>query len=57
MNGPYLSETPEFRAAVRNKRLTAVLCLPVRIVNAALGGYLAELRHMLNAPIYLGPGR
>jgi hypothetical protein len=56
MNGPYLSETPEFRAAVRNKRLTAVLCLLVRIVNAALGGYLSELRHMLDAAS-IGQGR
>jgi len=53
----YLSDTPEFKAAVRRKRIESVVCLPVRIVNAALGGYLAELRHMLNAPIYLGPGR
>lgn len=58
MNGPYLSETPEFRAAVRNRRLTAVLCLPVRVVCAAIEGYRSELRHMLDASaIYLGPGR
>jgi hypothetical protein len=33
------------------------LPLPCRIIRAALDGYLSELRHMLGAPIYLGPGR
>ena len=33
----YLSETPEFAACVRRKRIEAWLCLPMRIVNAALG--------------------
>jgi len=46
----YLSETREFKAAVRRNRIAAWVCLPVRIVNAALGGYLAELRHILRAP-------
>lgn len=45
----YLSETPEFAACVRRKRIEAWLCLPMRIVNAALGGYLAELNHFLKA--------
>jgi hypothetical protein len=57
MNWPYLSETPEFKATVRRKRIESVVCLPVRIVNAALDGYLSELRHTLDAPIYIGPGR
>ena len=50
----YLSETPEFAACVRRKRIEAWLCLPMRIVNAALGGYLSELRHMIRAPAGAG---
>lgn len=46
----YLSQTPEFQATVRRKRIEAWLCLPMRIVNAALGGYLSELRHMIRSP-------
>lgn len=30
---------------------------PFRICRAALDGYLSELRHTLDAPIYIGPGR
>lgn len=57
MTARYLSETPEFKACVRHKRIEAWLCLPMRIVTASLAGYRSELRHMLNAPIYIGPGR
>lgn len=51
MSARYLSQTPEFRVCVRRKRVEAWVCLPMRIVTAALGGYLFELRHMLAAPI------
>jgi len=57
MSARYLSQTPEFVVCVRRNRVKAWVCLPVRIVNAALGGYLSELRHMLDDPIYIGTGR
>jgi len=55
----YLSQTPEFRAAVERRRAEAMRRVPwpCRIFRAALDGYLTELRHMLDAPIYIGPGR
>lgn len=55
----YLSHTPEFRAAVKRRRAEAMRRAPwpCRIIRAALDGYLSELRHMLSAPIYIGPGR
>lgn len=55
----YLAHTPEFIAAVERRRAAAMrrLPLPCRIIRAALDGYLSELRHMLDAPIYLGHGR
>lgn len=54
-----LSQAPEFRAAVERRRDEAIRLAPCpfRIIRAALDGYLSELRHMLDAPIYLGPGR
>lgn len=54
----YLSQTPEFLAAVERRRIEAMRRAPwpCRILRAALDGYLSELRHMLSAPIYLGPG-
>ncbi len=55
----YLSETREFRDAVERRRAQAMrrLPLPCLIIRAALDGYLSELRLMLGAPIYFGPGR
>ena len=55
----YLSQTPEFASAVERRRAEAMRRAPwpCRILRAALDGYLSELRHMLSAPIYLGPGR
>ena len=54
----YLAHTPEFRDAVERRRAAAMrrLPMPCRIIRAALDGYLAELRHMLNAPIASGHG-
>lgn len=59
MSKLYLSQTPEFAAAVARRRAEAMCRAPwpCRILRAALDGYLSELRHMLSAPIYLGPGR
>lgn len=59
MTARYLSQTPEFAAAVARRRAEAVRRAPrpCRILLAALDGYLSELRRMLSAPIYLGPGR
>lgn len=55
----YLSHTPEFRAAVARRRAEAMRRAPwpCRILLEALDGYLSELRHMLEAPIYIGHGR
>lgn len=55
----YLSQTPEFAAAVDRRRVDAMRRMPwpCCIVRAALDGYLSELRHALDAPIYFGPGR
>ena len=59
MQQRFLSQTPEFAAAVARRRAEAMRRAPwpCRILRAALDGYLSELRHMLSAPIYLGPGR
>ena len=55
----YLSQTPEFAAAVARRRAEAMRRAPwpCRVLRAALDGYLSELRHMLEEPIYIGPGR
>lgn len=55
----YLSHTPEFAAAVARRRAEAMRRAPwpCRILLAALDGYLSEMRHMLEAPIYIGHGR
>ncbi len=55
----YLSRTNEFAVAVERRRAEAMRRTPwpYRIFRAALDGYLSELRHMLDAPIYLGHGR
>lgn len=55
----YLSQTPEFAAAVERRRAEAMRRAPwpCRILLAALDGYLSEMRHMLEAPIYIGHGR
>lgn len=59
MTARYLSQTPEFAAAVARRRAEAMRRAPwpCRVLRAALDGYLSELRHMLEEPIYIGPGR
>lgn len=59
MQQRFLSQTPEFAAAVARRRAEAMRRAPwpCRVLRAALHGYLSELRHMLEAPIYIGPGR
>lgn len=72
MTARYLSETPEFadaverrmveamrRAAVERYHAEAMRRAPLlfRIIRVATDDYLSELRHMLDAPIYFGPGR
>ena len=59
MQQRFLSQTPEFAAAVARRRAEAMRRAPwpCRVLRAALDGYLSELRHMLEAPIYIGPGR
>lgn len=59
MKQRYLAHTPEFISFVERRRAEAMRRAPwpFRIVLAALDGYLDELRHMIDAPIYLGHGR
>lgn len=59
MQQRFLSQTPEFAAAVARRRAEAMRRAPwpCRVLRAALDGYLSELRHMLEEPIYIGPGR
>ncbi len=59
MQQRFLSQTPEFAAAVARRRAEAMCRAPwpCRILREALDGYLSELRHTLSAPIYLGPWR
>ena len=55
----YLSRTNEFAVAVERRRAEAMRRTPwpCRIFRAAIDGYLSELRHMLDAAIYIGNGR
>ena len=55
----YLSETPEFKRFVEKRKRAAEQrkCWPLRVLHAALDGYLSELDHMLSAPVSLAPWR
>ena len=59
MQKRFLSQTPEFAAAVARPSAEAMCRAPwpCRVFMAAIDGYLSELRRMLEAPIYIGPGR
>lgn len=53
----YLSQTPEFKLCVeqRKREKAAKTCFLLRIVHAALDGYMEELTRMLDAPIRIAP--
>jgi len=53
----FLAETPEFKRCVeqRKRGKAARMCLLLRIVHAALDGYMEELTRMLDAPIRIAP--
>ena len=57
-DGPYLIESApklkQYRAAKAAREISQRILSPL---NAALCGYNKELRHMLDAPVYFGPGR
>ena len=55
----YMSETPEFRQWVEKRKRAAEQrnCWPLRVLHAALDGYLSELDHMLAAPVRIAPWR
>ena len=56
----YLSETPEFRQWVEKRKRAAEqrkYWWPLRVLHAALDGYLSELDNMLAAPVRLAPWR
>lgn len=57
-DGPYLIESaPNYRQYLAAKAAREIVERILYPLNAALCGYNKELRHMLNAPIYLGPVR
>jgi hypothetical protein len=53
----FLAETPEFKRFVeqRKREKAAKTCFLLRIVHAALDGYMEELTRMLDAPIGIAP--
>ena len=57
-DGPYLIESaPKIKQYLAAKAAREIVERILYPLNAALGGYNKELRHMLDAPIYLWPGR
>ena len=63
-NGPYLIESApkycRYLAAKAAREICPAVSLfwPLSILSAAVAGYRAELRRMLDAPaIYIGPGK
>lgn len=60
-DGPYLIESApkfqQYRAAKAAREIAQRIVSPLTIYSAAVSGYRAELRHMLAAPICLGPGK
>lgn len=59
--GPYLIESsPQYRQYMAAKAAIEIvqrILSPLTICTAAVSGYRSELRHMLDAQVYLGPGR
>ncbi len=56
--GPYLIESsPQYRQYLAAKAAREIAQRILAPLNAALGGYNKELRHMLDAPVYIGPVR
>ena len=57
-SGPYLIESaPNYRQCLAAKSAREIVERILYPLNAAVSGYQSELRHMLDAPAYIGPGR
>lgn len=56
--GPYLIESaPNYRQYLAAKTVREIVERILYPLNAAVSGYRSELSHMLDAPVYIGPGR
>ena len=56
--GPYLIESaPKLKQYLAAKAAREIVECILSPLSAALGGYQSELRQMLEAPVYFGPGR
>ena len=60
-DGPYLIESAPTTASRAVTRITYEiskrLFSPIAICSSAVSWYQSELRHMLDAPVYIGPGK
>lgn len=57
-DGPYLIESaPKLKQYVAAKAAREIVERILYPLNCAVIGYRSELRHMLDAPVYIGPGR
>ncbi len=56
--GPYLIESaPNYRQYLAAKSAREIVQRILSPLNSAVSGYQSELRHMLGAPVYIGPGK
>lgn len=56
--GKYLIESaPKLKQYLAAKAAREIVERILSPMAAAVSGYRSELRHMLDAPVYLGPGR
>ena len=56
--GPYLIEAaPKLKQYLAAKAAREIVERILYPLNASISGYRSELRHMLDAPVYIGPGR
>ena len=56
--GKYMIESaPQYRQYLAAKAAREIVERILSPLSAALGGYQSELRQMLEAPVYFGPGR
>ena len=57
-SGPYLIESaPKIKQYLAAKAAREIVERILSPLNAAVSGYRSELRHMLGAPVYIGPGK
>ena len=57
-DGPYLIESaPKIKQYLAAKAAREIVDRILYPLNAAVSGYRAELRHMLDAPDYIWPGK